>query len=179
MPTSHTASGNHEDPHSHVLPFVHAAAGSGEALDVLGDLLVLRTQPTREAPMLAVEATVAPGGGPPAHTHAAEELFLVQEGRLAFLTGEPGVERLAGPGDLIHVPGGRPHGYRNVGQAPARMLVVFDDGLQIVPLWRAVGQPVDPATWTPLPPPPVETILAAANEHGVELVGRASQEDQR
>lgn len=167
MPATHAASENHEN----ALPFVHAAAGSGEALDVVGDLLVLRTQPTDEAPMLLVESTVAPGGGPPPHTHAAEELFLVHEGRLAFVTGEPGVERLAGPGDVVHVPGGRPHAYRNVGETRARMLVVFDDGLQIAQLWRAIGHPVDPATWQPLPPPPVETIIATAREHGVEVVG--------
>jgi quercetin dioxygenase-like cupin family protein len=171
MPAPHTASENHEDPRSPALPFVHAAAGSGEALDVVGDLLVLRTKPTQEAPMLVVEATVMPGGGPPPHTHAAEELFLVREGRLAFVTGEPGVECVAGPGDVIHVPGGRPHAYRNVGSEPARMLVVFDDGLQIVPLWLALGEPVDPETWQPLPPPPVETIVATAREYGVALVG--------
>jgi quercetin dioxygenase-like cupin family protein len=171
MPATNTASENHEDPRSHALPFGYAAAGSGEALDVVGDLLVLRTEPTQEAPMLAVETTVAPGGGPPPHTHAAEELFLVREGRLAFLTGEPGVERPAGPGDVVQVPGGRPHAYRNVGQAPASMLVVFDDGLQMAPFFRALGQPVDPETWQPLPPPPVETILATCHEHGLELVG--------
>jgi quercetin dioxygenase-like cupin family protein len=174
MPAKHTASEDHEDPRSHALPFVHAAAGSGEALDVVGDLLVLRTQPTDEAPMLLVETTVAPGGGPPPHTHAAEELFLVNEGRLAFVTGEPGVERIAGPGDVVHVPGGRPHAYRNVGQAAARMLVVFDDGLQIARLWAKIGHPVDPATWQPLPPPPIETIITTAHEHGVEVVGPPS-----
>jgi quercetin dioxygenase-like cupin family protein len=167
MPATNTASENHEDPR---LPFVHAAAGSGQALDVVGDLLVLRTEPTQEAPMLAVETTVAPGGGPPPHTHTAEELFLVREGRLAFVTGKPGVERPAGPGDVVHVPGGRPHAYRNVGQAAARMFVVFDDGLQIAKLWRALGRAVDPETWQPLPPPPFETILATCHEHGVELV---------
>jgi quercetin dioxygenase-like cupin family protein len=171
MRANHTASENHEDERSHALPFVHATAGSGEALDVVGDLLVLRTEPTQEAPMLVVETTVAPGGGPPPHTHAAEELFLVGEGHLAFVTGQPGTECVAGPGDVIHVPGGRPHAYRNVGSEPARMLVVFDDGLQIAALWRAIGQPVDPQTWEPLPPPPVETIVAAARQYGVELVG--------
>jgi quercetin dioxygenase-like cupin family protein len=171
MPATRTAGENDEDPRSNALPFVHTPAGSGEALDVVGDLLVLRNEPTQEAPMLVVESTVAPGGGPPPHTHAAEELFLVREGRVAFLTGEPGVERLAGPGDLVHVPGGRPHAYRNVGQAPARMLVIFDDGLQIAPFWRVIGRPVDPATWTPLAPPPVETILATCAEYGIGLVG--------
>jgi hypothetical protein len=67
MPATNTAGENHEDPR---LPFVHAAAGSGQALDVVGDLLVLRIEPTQESPMLAVETTVAPGGGPPsAHPH--------------------------------------------------------------------------------------------------------------
>jgi quercetin dioxygenase-like cupin family protein len=171
MPATHSAGESHEDPRRHALPFVHAAAGSGEALDVVGDLLVLRTEPTREAPMLVVETIVVPGGGPPPHTHAAEELFLVRGGRLAFVSGQAGVQRAAGPGDVVQVPGGRPHAYRNVGSEPARMLVVFDDGLQIAPFFRALGRPVDPETWQPLPPPPVETILAACDEHGVELVG--------
>jgi quercetin dioxygenase-like cupin family protein len=171
MQPRNTAREDQLDSPNPALPFAYAAAGSGEALDVVGDLLVLRTKPTQEAPMLVVEATVAPGGGPPPHIHAAEELFLVREGRLAFVTGEPGVECVAGPGDVIHVPGGRPHAYRNTGSEPARMLVVFDDGLQIVPLWRAIGQPVDPDNWQPLPPPPIETIIATARRHGVELVG--------
>jgi len=159
------------DSPSPALPFAYAPAGSGEALDVVGDLLVLRTEPTQEAPMLVVETTCPPGGGPPPHAHAAEELFLVREGQFAFFSGEPGAERVAGPGDVIHVPGGRPHAYRNVGSEPARMLVVFDDGLQIARLWREIGQPVDPKSWQPLPPPPVDTIVAACREHGVELVG--------
>jgi quercetin dioxygenase-like cupin family protein len=170
MSASRNPGKNHETPRDHTLPFVYAEAGSGEALDVVGDLLVLRTKPTEEAPMLVVEATVMPGGGPPPHIHAAEELFVVHEGRLAFVTGEPGVERLAGPGDVVHVPGGRPHAYSNVGQAAARMLVVFDDGLQIAKLWRELGRAVDPETWQPLPPPPIETIVATAHEHGVEVV---------
>jgi hypothetical protein len=68
------------------------------------------------------------------------------------------------------VPGGRPHAYRNIGAEPARVLVVFDDGLQIAAFFRELGQPVDPETWRPLPPPPFETILATCHEHGVELV---------
>jgi quercetin dioxygenase-like cupin family protein len=165
---------NHESP-----PFVYAASGTGEALDVVGDLLVLRTDPTREAPMLVIETSVTPGGGPPPHTHAAEELFLVREGLIAFVTGEPGVECVAGPGDLVQVPGGRPHAYRNVGEALARMLVVFDDGLQMAPFFRQVGRLVDPKTWQPLPPPPVETILAACHDHGVGLVGPPPGSDGR
>jgi quercetin dioxygenase-like cupin family protein len=152
------------------LPFAHAAAGSGEALDVVGDLLVLRTRPTEEAPMLVIETTVAPGGGPPPHVHAAEEFFLVREGHLDFFSGEPGEQRVAGPGDVIHVPGGRPHAYRNVGSQAARMLVVFDDGLQMAPFFRALGHRVDPDSWQPIPPPPAETIAATAREHGVALV---------
>jgi quercetin dioxygenase-like cupin family protein len=171
MPPPPTAREDQDDPPTRALPFAHGAAGSGEALDVVGDLLVLRTAPTQEAPMLVVETTCPPGGGPPPHTHAAEEVFLIREGRFAFFGGEPGVERVVGPGDVIHAPGGRPHGYRNVGSEPARMLVVFDDGRRIVALWRALGQPVDPETWQSLPPPPVETIVATAREHGVELVG--------
>jgi quercetin dioxygenase-like cupin family protein len=153
-------------------PFGHSAAGAGEALDIVGELLVLRTRPSEEAPMLAFEMTVPPGSGPPLHTHAAEELFLISEGHLAFTGGEPGAERVAGPGDVVHVAGGRPHAYRNAGAEPARALAVFDDGLQMAAFFRALGTPVDPESWQPLPPPPIETIAATCREHGIELVGR-------
>src|ERR1035441_5360188 len=139
MPTPLETGEYHTNPPGHPLPFAHAPAGSGEALDVVGDLLVLRTQPTEEAPMLALEMTVPAGGGPPPHTHAAEELFVIVGGRLAFITGEPGVERLAGTRDVVHIPGGRPHAYRNPGPEPARALVIFDDGLQMAPFFRALG----------------------------------------
>jgi quercetin dioxygenase-like cupin family protein len=171
MPPPPTAREERDGSPSDALPFAYRAARSGEALDVVGDLLELRNEPTQEAPMLMVETTCPPGGGPPTHAHAAEELFLVRDGRFAFFSSEPGAERVAGPGDVIHVPGGRPHAYRNVGSEPARMLVVFDDGRQIVRLWREIGRPVDPKSWRPLPPPPLETIVAIAREHGVELVG--------
>jgi quercetin dioxygenase-like cupin family protein len=121
--------------------------------------------------MLALEMTVPAGGGPPPHTHAAEELFVIVDGRLAFITGEPGVERLAGTGDVVHIPGGRPHAYRNPGPESARALVIFDDGLQMAPFFRALGQPVEQQNWQPLPPPPIETILATCHQHGLELVG--------
>jgi hypothetical protein len=66
MPTPLETGEQHTNPPGHTLPFAHAPAGSGQALDVVGDLLVLRTQPTEEAPMLALEMTVPAGGGPPA-----------------------------------------------------------------------------------------------------------------
>jgi hypothetical protein len=48
---------------------------------------------------------------------------------------------------------------------------IFDDGLQMAPLFRARGEPFDQQHWQLLPPPPIETILAICGLHGVEIVG--------
>ncbi len=62
-----------------------------------------------------------PGHGPPAHYHLNEdECFLLQEGRLSFLSDGGWTE--AGPGAVVFTPRGTVHTYKNVGDTPARML---------------------------------------------------------
>jgi len=75
------------------------------------------------------------------------------------------------PGDVVHVPGGRPHAYRNVGDQPGRMLVIFDDGIQMAGFFRQLGREVDPTTWSPVPPQPVHEIVEICTKHGLALVG--------
>jgi quercetin dioxygenase-like cupin family protein len=65
---------------------------------------------------------VPPGGGPSLHRHPYEEVFVVQEGRARFLVG--GGEREAGPGEVVIVPAGEPHGFVNCGDGPLRQLAI-------------------------------------------------------
>jgi quercetin dioxygenase-like cupin family protein len=74
--------------------------------------------------LTAFETLVAPGQGPPLHTHAAEdETLFVLEGRVRFKLGD---EMHTGDvGSFVFVPRGIPHTFQNVGDDRARMLIHF------------------------------------------------------
>ena len=57
--------------------------------------------------LLCVE--ILPGHGAPPHTHAYDELFVIHGGRGRYKIGEESLE--AGPGDVVVVPAGAPHGF--------------------------------------------------------------------
>jgi quercetin dioxygenase-like cupin family protein len=74
--------------------------------------------------LTAFENVVAPGDGPPLHTHAnQDESSYVLDGRLRFRLGD---ERSDAPqGSFVFVPRGLAHCFQNVGESPARILVAF------------------------------------------------------
>lgn len=74
--------------------------------------------------LTAFENVVAPGDGPPLHTHANEdESMYVIEGEVRFRLGD---ELQAAPaGSFVFIPRGTPHAWQNVGEGPARMLIHF------------------------------------------------------
>lgn len=74
--------------------------------------------------LTVIENVIAPGDGPPLHTHAAEdETWVVLEGTLRFRLGDE--EAQAPPGSFVFVPRGTVHAFQNVSEAPARILVSF------------------------------------------------------
>ena len=81
-----------------VMEWVVAASGAAETLDDLG-----------------------------AHQHGGiEEVFLVQSGELEFLLGD--TITTIGRGDLVRVPPGVRHGYRNMTDAEVELIVTFIPG---------------------------------------------------
>jgi mannose-6-phosphate isomerase-like protein (cupin superfamily) len=65
--------------------------------------------------------------GPGPHFHrAVSESFFVLSGRVRIYNGEEWVT--AGSGDFVHVPPGGVHGFRNVTDEPASMLLHFSPG---------------------------------------------------
>jgi glyoxylate utilization-related uncharacterized protein len=71
-----------------------------------------------------LENVIAPGDGPPLHTHANEdESWYVLEGDLRFRLGSE--LRGAPAGSFVFVPRGTPHCFQNVGRQDARILVMF------------------------------------------------------
>jgi quercetin dioxygenase-like cupin family protein len=67
---------------------------------------------------------IAPGDGPPLHVHANEdEAWYVIEGDLSFRLDAEAASAPAG--SFVFVPRGTPHCFHNVGERPARILVLF------------------------------------------------------
>lgn len=62
----------------------------------------------------------APGRGPSLHRHDYDEVFIVQEGRATMTAGDRQIE--AGPGDIVVVPAGVPHGFVNSGERQLRQI---------------------------------------------------------
>jgi quercetin dioxygenase-like cupin family protein len=74
--------------------------------------------------LTALENLIPPNQGPPLHVHANEdESWYVLEGDLRFRLGE---EVSSAPaGSFVFVPRGTPHNFRNVGEQPVRILMMF------------------------------------------------------
>jgi mannose-6-phosphate isomerase-like protein (cupin superfamily) len=75
--------------------------------------------------LTALENVIPPGEGPPLHVHANEdESWFVIEGDLRFKLGD---EISSAPqGSFVFVPRGVPHNFQNIGEQPARILVMFN-----------------------------------------------------
>lgn len=112
--------------------------------------------------LTAFENVVAPGDGPPLHTHAREgESWYVLEGSLRFkLDGE--ILRAAA-GSFVFVPAGAPHCFQNDGDVPARILVLFSPA----------GMEAFFDRFAELPPGPVgpEVFAALGRDAGMEVLG--------
>jgi quercetin dioxygenase-like cupin family protein len=100
--------------------------GEGETIEgPVGGPLTFKARGEHTGGALTVlENTVAPLEGPPLHAHANEdEAWYVLEGTLRFkLDGELSD---APAGTFVFVPRGVPHCFQNIGEAPARIMVLF------------------------------------------------------
>ena len=73
---------------------------------------------------VAMEAVLAPDGGPPPHIHQRDdETFYLLEGAVEFRLGDETIA--ARPGDSVSVPRGTVHSFRNAGTETARMMLTF------------------------------------------------------
>ena len=72
------------------------------------------------ATMSVITVDAGPGEGPALHTHPYEELLLVQEGTGTFTLGDETLE--VGPGELVVVPPGVPHGFKNTGDGVLKQI---------------------------------------------------------
>ncbi len=154
----------------------HVAAGAGETLSVLGDLLTFKVVGADTGGAYTVlEATVLPGGGPPPHVHGREnEDFFILEGEFEFFRqGEAPLRATAG--DYVHTPTGVVHTFKNVGATAGRMLLLAipagierffaEMGQRLAP-GAAPGPPAGPPT-----PEQIDHVVRTALKYGIEILG--------
>jgi quercetin dioxygenase-like cupin family protein len=98
--------------------------GEGQMCNVVSDTYrFLGTGGDTDAAYFIMEAQVPPGGGTPPHVHTREEEgFYVLEGELEFTADGESVR--TGAGTFVNLPKGSRHFFRNVGERPARMLIL-------------------------------------------------------
>jgi quercetin dioxygenase-like cupin family protein len=106
-------------------PFVRDP-GAGPTLNVLGVTHIYKATGAETAGSFSFwEDVVPPGAGAPPHTHTREdEAFYVLSGELLIDFEGAHAPCRIGPGGFFYGARHRRHGYRNVGDRPARMLVL-------------------------------------------------------
>jgi quercetin dioxygenase-like cupin family protein len=107
------------------VPFVRDP-GAGSMLDVLGVTHIYKATAAETGGSFSLwEAVFPPGAGAPPHTHTREdEAFYVLAGELVIeFEGEP-EPRSVGPGGFFFGARNRRHAVRNVGDQPARVLIL-------------------------------------------------------
>jgi quercetin dioxygenase-like cupin family protein len=124
---------------------------------------------------MIIDALVPPGGGPPPHIHTREtETFVVLQGHITCT--QEGQTRTLGPGESISLPPHKAHTFRNLTDAPARMLVICAPAA-IERMFATAGTPVPPGTAPgparPPTPQELETIARACDEAGIRFVDKA------
>lgn len=106
----------------------------------------------------AFETNSEPGQSVPVHVHPTQDEFiLVQEGELELKLD--GVWSKAGPGDLVRMPKGIPHGYFNKSDKPCRALFWVSPAGKLEDLFEALHELDD-----------VEKVIQLSAEHDVDFL---------
>ncbi len=136
------------------------------------DALSFTTTPTDEMRFLCpgsaelpdiMDERLAPGDGPPLHSHPWVTWEIVVEGRIRVMVGDETNE--IGPGDLLFTPPNVPHTFMAIGDEPARLIGVNWPG-GFHHLYAKLA-----AAFGPDGPPDFEEMARAASEHGAEILG--------
>jgi quercetin dioxygenase-like cupin family protein len=124
-------------------------ADGNKVLDVLGPLVQFLTEVSNNDEDYCLVRGIVPAGVVvPLHSHPERETFYVLEGEVQGLWEDHWIT--LGAGDVVDVPGGLKHGWRNVSGKSASLLVVVPMRLgrffrDIVPVAFASQSARDPA----------------------------------
>jgi mannose-6-phosphate isomerase-like protein (cupin superfamily) len=133
----------------------------------LGTPTIVRAtgETTRGAFGLVEQLMVPPGFASPYHIHHREdESFYIIEGEAAFVFDGKWLK--AGPGAFLFGPREIPHGFKIVGSAPARLLVLVSPaGFE-----HFVLEMSEPMT-APPGPPDMARLMAVAAKYTIDILG--------
>ena len=135
----------------------------GMAVNARGSAMVFKAVAnTTDNAFSLMERTLPVGNRrPQPHRHHGPEGFYVLEGSIEFVVGDQ--RRTGGPGFWALVPGGVAHTFGNVGETPAKLLIVHAPA--------ADTYFVDlQALWDKTQPPTPEEERALMKRHGLEPV---------
>ncbi len=142
---------------------------AGMTVRVITDLITFKVTGAETGGAYSmVETVTQPGGGTPPHRQADTEAFYVLEGTYGFLV--EGEQRVLGPGESIAIPVGTVHAFSNVGQTPARMLIVNSPAGLHERFFVEAGDLVDDPANPPAGEPDFARLAAAAQRAGIELL---------
>ncbi len=111
-----------------------------------------------------------PGFASPYHLHHREdEQFYVIEGEVAFVCDGKWVK--GGPGTYVFGPRGLAHGFKVVGNSPARMLLQCTPG-GFEGFAEELGAPMT----EPIAPPDMAKLVATAARYGIDILGPLPEE---
>ncbi len=113
-----------------------------------------------------IEQVIPPGFASPWHVHHDEdESFYLIEGRMRVMVGDRAVD--LDSGGYAFGPRGVPHGFRIEGHAPARLLLMTS-GSRFAEFVRETSTP---ASDDVPPEPDLAKVVAAAERHGLAILG--------
>jgi len=137
---------------------------------VLGQFVTTKLSSKETAGKFSVVEVISPPGtGIPNHVHVAmDELFYVLDGAVDF-TFVDHSERLE-TGDLLFVPRGEVHGFRNAGKTPCRLFDLHTPG-GFEAFFEEAGVPaMDYVTPPPAAPKPdFDYLLSLFRKHGMKI----------
>lgn len=154
-------------------PFVREA-GAGSTNNVLGVIHTYKATAAETGGSFSLwEAEVPPGAGAPPHTHAREdEAFYVLSGELVIeyegdsFEGKPGPRRV-GPGGFFFGARGRRHAFRNVGDEPARVLILSAPSVGLDRMFAELDAAA--AATAPGGMPDMAQLMAITAKYGVTI----------
>ncbi len=138
----------------------------GEPLLFMGEgFRVHATSRTSGGGFLIAEITSRPGGGPlHMHAHEAAEQYLCLAGEITVITDEG--THVLGPLGTVTIAPWLPHTYRNLGDAPARLLCTLSPPHDMEAFLLEVCEPVaDPAG-------PLPEVTRAQSDHAMLVAAR-------
>lgn len=139
---------------------------AAEELRFLGLPTWIKADRARTAGSLSlIEQIIPVAFESPWHVHHSEdESFYVIEGQMSVIVGDDRV--LLGPGDYGFGPRGVPHGFRIVGNVPARVLLMTT-GPDFADFIAETSVSAD----APPAPPDMAKLMAAAERHNLDILG--------